>query len=87
MLHNFLLVAPGAADEVGLAAMQMGLTGQEQNYVPESDKVLFHTNLLEPSNAEIIYFVAPSEPGEYPFVCTFPGHYMVMRGILTVTAE
>ena len=30
-------------------------------------------------------FTAPSKPGDYDYVCTFPGHAMLMKGILRVT--
>ena len=84
MTHNVVITAPGAADEVGSLALKMGLKGSEMNYVPSSNKVLFHTGLLQPETSESIYFVAPSTPGEYMFVCTFPGHASVMRGIIKV---
>ncbi|MEM6628120.1 MAG: plastocyanin/azurin family copper-binding protein [Bacteroidota bacterium] len=84
MLHNFLLVSPNQADEVGNAAMKLGLKGEEMAYVPEMEEVIYHTGLLEPGSSEVIYFEAPTTPGEYPYVCTFPGHFMTMRGILKV---
>ena len=84
MLHNLVIVKPGTADDVGNAAIQLGLDGQAMQYVPDSDEVLFHTNLLGPETAESIYFVAPTEPGEYVFVCTFPGHAFTMRGVMRV---
>ena len=84
MTHNVVITGPGAADEVGSLALKMGLKGSEMNYVPSSNKVLFHTGLLQPETSESIYFVAPSTPGEYMFVCTFPGHAAVMRGIIKV---
>jgi azurin len=84
MTHNVVVVAPGAADEVGNLALQLGLKGSEMNYVPNSPKVLFHTKLLPPDETESIYFLAPSTPGEYPFICSYPGHASVMRGILKV---
>lgn len=84
MTHNVVIVEPGAADEVGNLALQLGLKGSEMNYVPNSPKVLFHTKLLQPGEIESIYFVAPSKPGEYIFICTYPGHASVMRGILKV---
>ncbi|CAN5736371.1 hypothetical protein BH24BAC1_BH24BAC1_39110 [soil metagenome] len=87
MLHNFVLVAPGTAVEVGTLAMQLGLDGQAQNYVPQTDKVLYHTLLLQPETAETIYFTAPATPGEYTFVCTVPGHFYVMQGKLKVVAN
>jgi len=84
MTHNVVVVAPGAADEVGNLALQLGLKGSEMSYVPNSPKVLFHTKLLPPDEIESIYFIAPSTPGEYPFICSYPGHASVMRGILKV---
>jgi uncharacterized cupredoxin-like copper-binding protein len=84
MLHNFVLLEPGTALEVGTQAMQLGLDGQRLNYVPETNKVLYHTLLLQPESVETIYFTAPSTPGDYPFVCTVPGHFYVMQGKLRV---
>ncbi len=85
MLHNMVITKPGAADKIGEAATKLGLNGEKQGYVPNSADVLFHTKLLGPTEKETIYFVAPSKPGEYQYVCTFPGHYLVMRGVLKVT--
>ncbi|MBX3238646.1 MAG: hypothetical protein KIT80_07680 [Chitinophagaceae bacterium] len=87
MPHNVVITAPGSADEVGVAALNMGLSGERMHYVPQSSKVLFYTGLLQPGKTETIYFTAPSAPGNYPFVCTYPGHYLVMRGIIKVAAD
>ncbi len=84
MNHNLVMVQPGAADEVGLAALAMGAKGFETGYVPQSDKILFASKLLENKQEQVIEFVAPSEPGDYQFVCTFPGHHIMMRGIMQV---
>jgi azurin len=84
MTHNVVIVSPGAGDEVGKLALNLGLKGSEMNYVPNSTKVLFHTALLEPDSSESIYFIAPTKPGEYMFLCTYPGHASVMRGILKI---
>ncbi|MEY3432301.1 MAG: hypothetical protein RL131_237 [Bacteroidota bacterium] len=84
MTHNVVITVPGAGDEVGNLALQLGLKGSEMNYVPSTSKVLFHTALLQPESSESIYFIAPSKPGDYVFVCTYPGHASVMRGILKV---
>jgi uncharacterized cupredoxin-like copper-binding protein len=84
MLHNFVLAKPGTVDKVAVASNELGLKGEAQNYVPEMDEILYHTKILRPNTAETIYFIAPKEPGEYPYVCTFPGHANVMRGILKV---
>ncbi len=84
MLHNLIIVNPGMADQVAQEAIDLGLKGQEKGYVPDSDEVLFHTGLLEPKSNDIIYFTAPTQPGEYTYVCTFPGHAFTMRGKLIV---
>jgi azurin/glucose/arabinose dehydrogenase len=85
MLHNLVITQPGAADKVGEAATKLGLNGEKSGFVPASADVLFHTRLLGPTEKETIYFTAPTQPGDYQYVCTYPGHYVVMRGVLRVT--
>jgi azurin len=84
MLHNLVVVKPGTATKVGEQAMRLGLEGAKLDYVPRTDDVLYHTALLEPQKSEAIYFVAPTTPGEYTYVCTFPGHYITMQGTMRV---
>ena len=84
MMHNLLIVMPGQADAVGDAALQLGLQGQQKGYIPDQEAILAHTTLLEPGGSDIIYFTAPETPGNYQYVCTFPGHAALMRGILRV---
>ncbi|MEO0413440.1 MAG: plastocyanin/azurin family copper-binding protein [Verrucomicrobiota bacterium] len=83
--HNLLIISPDKTNEVGMLANQ-GITNPEflKNPVPESEHVLFSTKLLQPGDEETIEFKAPSEPGEYPYICTYPGHWMVMKGIMKV---
>ncbi len=84
MLHNFVITKPGAANAVGDAALRLNLNGPKMNYVPNTPNVLYHTNILQPETAETIYFTAPTEPGDYQFVCSFPGHSSLMQGTLKV---
>jgi azurin/glucose/arabinose dehydrogenase len=84
MLHNLVVVKPGSGTRVGEQAMRLGLDGAKLDYVPRSADVLYHTALLEPQKSESIYFVAPTTPGEYTYVCTFPGHYVTMQGTMRV---
>ena len=84
MTHNLVIVEPGTADEVGLAAFSLGVKASQMSYVPNNNKVLFHTTLLQPESSQTIYFPAPAKPGNYSFVCTYPGHHTLMRGILKV---
>lgn len=85
MLHNLVIVKPGEAIEtVSKMSMELGLKGEEMNYVPQTDLVLYHTGIMQPGSDETIYFNAPTEPGVYRYVCTFPGHAQAMRGALIV---
>ncbi len=84
MLHNLVIVQPNSAIKVGEMALNLGLDGLSRQYIPDTDMVLFYTNLLEPGMTETIYFQVPEEPGEYEYVCTVPGHYFAMRGLLLV---
>ncbi len=84
MLHNFVVVIPGSAIQVGETAMKLGLKGEEKNYVPDTPKVLFHTNILQPHTSESIFFIAPDKPGDYTYVCTIPGHFYSMQGTMKV---
>ena len=85
MLHNFVLCAPGRGQAVGTAALALGLEGAEKNYVPETDDVLYHTALTQPGTSDTIFFTAPALPGDYDFICSFPGHAVSMKGVLHVT--
>lgn len=84
MQHNLVVVLPNTANEVGEMALALGLDGPSMNYIPKTNKVLYHTRLLQPSSTEAIYFTAPKKEGQYQYVCTYPGHYIVMRGIMNV---
>ena len=84
MPHNMLIVKPGTANKVGEMALQLGMKGMAMDYVPEIDEVLYHTELTSPGQSDTIYIQAPSKPGDYQYLCTYPGHYILMRGILRV---
>jgi azurin len=84
MAHNVVIVEPGTANEVGVAAMNLGLDADALEFVPLMDEVLYHTSMLQPGQIETIYFTVPDTPGDYQFVCTFPGHHISMRGNLRV---
>lgn len=86
MAHNFVITAPGGRMEVVNAAMTMPIT-PEQTFIPQSDKILFHTPVLIPGKSAQVEFTAPAEEGVYPYVCTYPGHGMVMFGAMYVTKQ
>ena len=89
MPHNLVIVKPGTMEAVGNAAELLGTQpgSEEQAFVPPTDDVLWHTSLVHPGQTTRLTFVAPKEPGNYPYVCTFPGHWRVMNGTLRVVSE
>ena len=86
MQHNLLIVKPGTLDKVGAAADAMLIDPQaaDKQYKPEIPEVLFATDMLDPGELFSLKFTAPTTPGDYPFVCTFPGHWRMMNGIMRV---
>jgi azurin len=79
--HNWVLVKPGTEDRVaadGLAA------GEAKGYLKDNDPdVLVKTKLVKPGESDTITFDAPAK-GSYPYICTFPGHYVLMKGTLVI---
>ena len=84
--HNWAFVKPGMLESVGVQANKMIADPEAaaRNYIPDTDDVLAYTDIVEPYSTFTIYFVAPKEPGRYPYLCTFPGHWMVMNGTMVV---
>ncbi len=85
MPHNILLVKPGKADDVGLKAIALGAKGFDVGFIPESSDILWHSHLVDHGQEEVLEFTAPTEEGAYPYLCSFPGHHRIMRGMLYVT--
>jgi azurin len=65
------------------AAIVMGAKGFENGFIPEGDSILHHTKLLDHGKEEVLEFTIPIA-GDYPFICSFPGHGIIMRGVLHV---
>jgi azurin len=84
MLHNLVIVKPGQMEKTGKAALSLGIQGPDEGFIPPSPDVLHNTCLLQPGSSQSIYFTAPSKPGNYPYLCTYPGHYQTMNGIMKV---
>jgi hypothetical protein len=64
--------------------MEHIVTMTEAAFIPDDPRILQHSSLVAPGTSDTRYFTAPIEPGPYPYVCTFPGHHLTMRGILHV---
>jgi putative heme-binding domain-containing protein len=89
MPHNFVVTRPGSLEAIGTlaeaTATQPGAL--ERDYVPPSNKVLLKSHLLQPRNSQKLDFTAPKQPGVYPYVCTYPGHWRRMYGALYVVED
>jgi len=87
MQHNLLIIKIGALQKVGNAADDMlsNPKAADMEYVPKMMEVLFATKLINPGETATLEFTVPTAPGDYPFVCTFPGHWRGMNGILRVS--
>jgi putative heme-binding domain-containing protein len=84
--HNWALARPGTLARVGdlINKIIAEPDAAARQYVPRTDDVLVYTDIVYPNERATIHFRAPDEPGRYPFLCTFPGHWMVMNGVLVV---
>ncbi|MBI2948946.1 MAG: c-type cytochrome [Verrucomicrobia bacterium] len=89
MPHNFVVVMPGAVEEIGMASETMPPEPDAQGrlYVPASAKVLHATRLLLTGEKDKLSFTAPDQPADYSYVCTFPGHWRRMAGTLKVVKD
>ena len=86
MQHNMVITKPGSLEKVGRAgdAMMKDEKGAEKNYVPALAEVLYSTPLINPGQSYKLKFKAPVAVGNYPYVCTFPGHWTLMNGVMKV---
>jgi azurin len=79
--HNWVLVQPGTETAVANEGMQAGDAG---GWVKAGPNVIAHTALARNPGEEVtVTFKAPAA-GKYPYICTFPGHAVAMKGTLVV---
>ena len=87
MGHNVVILKPGTAVP-GFAVKCVA--AKDHEYIPQDEEskalIVAHTGLVGGGETTTVEFTAP-EPGEYPFICTFPGHFTMMQGVLTVKAK
>ena len=86
MPHNLVIVKPGAVQTVGNASFKMlnDPKAGEKSYVPDLPEVLHFIPVIDPEKQHSLHLTAPKQAGDYPYICTFPGHWMAMQGILRV---
>jgi azurin len=83
MGHNWVLVKPMTPAEFN--AFAMSCVTKAPVYLPDDrSAVLAHTKIIGGGESDTIEFTVPATAGDYPFLCTFPGHYAMMKGVLKV---
>ena len=76
MGHNFVLLKNDTdVDDFAQRAM----LAKDNQYIPEGDETIAYTSMIGGGESDKITFTV-DEPGTYVFLCTFPGHYQIMRG-------
>jgi azurin len=76
--HNWVLVKPGTDAAIATAGIS---AGADKGWTPDSPDILAKTKLLDSGQTDAIEFTCPPA-GEYPYLCTFPGHAAMMKGVL-----
>jgi len=89
--HNLVVGKPTAdgkndkGEELAIAVLNMGEKMMDAGFIPLGHKrMLAHTGLVNPGENKTIYFKVPKVEGEYPIVCTYPGHWAIMNGVMIV---
>jgi uncharacterized protein len=84
--HNFILGKIGSLAKIGAAAdaLAMSTNGADKGYLPESELILKASPLLNEEEEFEITLTTPAQPGDYPYMCTFPGHWRIMNGVMKV---
>ncbi|WP_437201168.1 DUF6797 domain-containing protein [Planctomicrobium sp. SH664] len=84
--HNWVLIKPGKLESISnlAALMTSDPDAYPKQYIPKTGDVVVYADITDPGKKSNIYFTLPTTPGDYPYVCTFPGHSTVMHGILQV---
>lgn len=80
MKHNLLIVTQGASQAVGMAGAMAGIAN---HFIPNHKDVLFASTLTEPGTTTELIFDPPAV-GEYEFLCSYIGHFMMMKGTFVV---
>jgi putative heme-binding domain-containing protein len=84
--HNWVLIKPGSLERMGELVNRIIADPEAavRHYVPRSEDVLVYTDIVPSQRSFTIYFRAPAQKGRYPYLCSFPGHWMVMNGQMIV---
>ncbi|MEY5009156.1 MAG: hypothetical protein RLZZ253_295, partial [Verrucomicrobiota bacterium] len=83
--HNIVFFKPGT-DVVAVSNKQMEKPEEalKRNWLPDDPRIWLNSRMLNPKEKQELEFTAPTEPGVYPYMCSFPGHVLTMQGKLVV---
>ena len=86
MGHNFVMLDRTVNTQNVQKFLDTASTEASHDYVPpDAKEVLAHTKLLGPGETDTVTFNAPYVPGDYLYLCSFPGHYSQgTKGFMTV---
>lgn len=85
--HNLLILDQGTSiQEIGEAANRMAADPEaaKKGFIPYDKRIFHATKLLKKDSVQTLRFVAPKKRGKYPFLCSYPGHWAIMRGVMIV---
>lgn len=83
--HNIVFCQPGTNTvEMAMKQMEKPEEALKRNWLPDDKRIWLSTKLLNPHESQEIIFTAPEKAGDYPYVCTFPGHALTMNGRMKV---
>ena len=92
--HNLIFCTPGKkkggdkGQEVIDAVLKLGDKGVKVDWEPKGHpRILASSGMVQPGKETAFYFKVPKVEGDYPYICTFPGHYQLMNGMMGVTKK
>ncbi len=85
MVHNIVVLTTNSDEDVNRVGMAAIMAGEARDYLPEDEAIYAATSMAQPGETVRVSFTAPSEPGVHRFICTYPGHYASMQGVLVIT--
>ena len=84
LMHNLAVIKPGTRQSVLEATIALGPKAIEKNFIPDTPALLGSTPQVAPGRRFTLYLTLPDKPGDYEYVCTYPGHGQLMWGTLKV---
>ena len=83
MPHNIVFGRPGSANDIGMAAIALGADGFAKAFIPDNDKILKASKLLQSKEEEVVTPRLHPKQGTMT-IYAFPGHHLLMRGVMKV---